>query len=100
MGLTIKQLAAAGGGTCLQVQGSIDMTTRESLLDAGNGILDSEPVLELDLSEVEFMDSVGIGAVIELARVADSVGKRFIVSGRSRRVERVLEATGLQDAWR
>jgi anti-anti-sigma factor len=99
MELVIKQVVGAGGASSLAVSGSIDLTTREDFFNAGLRALDTEETLVLDLSEVEFMDSVGIGAIIELARVAASQGKGFVVSGRSRRVQRVLEATGLQDHW-
>jgi anti-anti-sigma factor len=97
--LVIKQVAGAGSTGGLEVSGSIDLTTREEFLNAGLRALETQSALDLDLSQVEFIDSVGIGALIELGRVAKSQQKAFVVSGRSRRVQRVLEATGLQDQW-
>ena len=100
MNMTIdKFVPASGEGIGLQIVGAIDLTSRQALLDAGLDVLASNS-LTLDLADVAFMDSVGISAVIELARIAEVQGRRFSVSGRSARVERVLAATGLDDAWR
>ena len=101
MELTITRLVGAGGGnTALRLCGSIDLMTRKAALDAGLGVLEDEDELMLDLAEVDFMDSVGIGALIELARAAETHGKRFAIVDCSPRVQRVLDATGLHDAWR
>ncbi len=100
MEMTIERVEPSDSGmTCLQIRGAIDLTSRQGLLDAGLEVL-SGASLTLDLDDVEFIDSVGIGAVIELARIAETRGRDFLVSGRSARVERVLTATGLHDAWR
>ena len=100
MELTITRLVGVGGSnTALRLCGSIDLLTRKAVLYAGRSVLDGEDELTLDLAEVDFMDSVGIGALIELARAAELGGKRFAVVDCSPRVQRVLDATGLHDAW-
>lgn len=97
MELTITREHVAPGS--LKLVGSIDLVTRKQVLDAGMDVLNSGDGLTLDLAGVEFMDSVGIGALIELSRAAESLGRPFVVGERSRRVSRVLEATGLEGVW-
>jgi anti-anti-sigma factor len=97
--LTITRDSVESGRGALKLVGSIDLVTRKQVIDAGMDVLRDGDGLTLDLGGVEFMDSVGIGALIELSRAAENLGQRFVVSERSRRVSRVLEATGLSGVW-
>ncbi|MFD5613404.1 STAS domain-containing protein [Kitasatospora sp. NPDC127060] len=49
----------------------------------------------LDLSEVEFMDCAGLGALVEALNQADRQGRRLALRGTGPRVARLLELTGL-----
>ena len=98
MELTISRQDGADEGA-LALAGSIDMVSRQDLLDAGHQVLDAGGSLTLDMSGVDFIDSTGIGALIELAKSSEKLGRRFAVGEKSPRVRRVLEATGLDDAW-
>ncbi|UDY25085.1 STAS domain-containing protein [Nocardioides sp. Kera G14] len=95
MDLTITQ----DTGT-LALVGSIDLVSREDFLKAGLAVLDRDNALALDMSGVDFMDSMGIGALVEIARHAEKQDASFTISAVSPRVSRVLEVTGLGDAWR
>lgn len=86
-------------GSTLILVGSIDLVTRQALVDEGTAVLQDGEGLTLDLGEVDFMDSVGIGALVELSKAAASQGQPFVVGERSARVRRVLEATGLDEVW-
>jgi anti-anti-sigma factor len=86
-------------GSTLALVGSIDLVTRQALVDAGTEVLQDGDGLTLDLGEVDFMDSVGIGALVELSKLASGAGKSFVVGERSARVTRILEATGLDEVW-
>src|SRR3954451_11948990 len=85
--------------TALTLVGSIDLVSRQSLVDAGHQVLEDGGSLTLDLSGVEFMDSVGIGALVELSKASSALGRPFVVAQTSARVQRVLEVTGLDEAW-
>ena len=98
MELTISRREEEGG-VCLTLVGSIDLVSRQPLIDAGMAILDGGGALTLDMGGIEFMDSMGIGALIELAKHAASLGRPFVITEKSPRVRRVLEATGLDGAW-
>jgi anti-anti-sigma factor len=87
------------GITSLTLVGSIDLISRQELITAGKDVLGEGGSLRLDMAGVDFMDSMGIGALIELARHAESLGRSFVITEKSPRVRRVLQATGLDDAW-
>jgi anti-anti-sigma factor len=94
MELTITRTESA-----LELVGSIDLVSRQSLVDAGRKVLDDGDAITLDLAGVEFMDSVGIGAIVELSKASASLGRPFVVARMSARARRVLEVTGLSEAW-
>lgn len=87
------------GTALLTLVGSIDLISRQDLITAGKDALGEGAALSLDMQGVDFMDSMGIGALIELARHAEGLGQSFAISDKSPRVRRVLQATGLDDAW-
>lgn len=80
------------------VTGFVDISNSQALVDAGRSALASGGDLALDLTGIDFMDSTGIGALVELAAAAQP-GQRFEVADASEQVRRVLEITGLADRW-
>jgi anti-anti-sigma factor len=99
MELTIA-VEPSAGMTRLRLKGALDLVSREQLVGAGTeAIASSEAGPLLNLAEVSFIDSTGIGALIELSREAEDQEKRFAIEEPSQRVQRVLTLTGLDDAW-
>lgn len=98
--LSITAEPAANGRTRLRLSGSVDLVSRDTLLDHGRkALLDTPGGLLLNLSEVRFMDSAGIGTLISLSREAEDGGAGFAIEEPSQRVQRLLTLTGLHDAW-
>jgi anti-anti-sigma factor len=93
------ELSIVRAGSELTPQGSIDLMSRQQLIAAGLEVLREHRALTLNMKAVDFMDSVGIGALIELAKRAASLGGSFTVVEPSRPVQRLLAVTGLADAW-
>lgn len=88
------------GRSVLSVSGAIDVQSRESLITAARSVLDlGAKVLVLDLAEITFMDSTGIGALVELGHDAEDADADFIIRNPSPRVTRILDMTGLSSAW-
>ena len=54
--------------------------------------------LVLDLSEVSFIDSSGIAAIITQLRTATQRGVRFVIGGMSQTVKDIFEVINLQKA--
>ena len=93
------QVTIMRAGPELTPQGSLDVAGRPLLVDAGVEVLHDHGCLTLNLKAVDFMDSMGIGAIVELSRNAASIGAPFAIAEPSPAVQRVLAITGLTDAW-
>ena len=93
------ELTIVRAGSELTPHGSIDLVSRKQLVDAGLQVLREQGSLTVNMSAVDFMDSVGIGAVVQLAKAATAHGGSFAVVDPSLPVQRVLAVTGLADAW-
>jgi len=77
--------------------GEIDQSSAAELTRAlGDAMGSDAAAVELDLTEVGFIDSTGLHTVIMAATSAEAVGMRFSVMP-SPPVERLLELTGLRD---
>jgi anti-sigma B factor antagonist len=81
------------------VRGDVDLEVAPRLTDCGRECLDAPEVstLVIDLTEVTFMDSTGLSALVQIRNVALSKEKRLVVTGVPERVERLFEITGLHD---
>src|SRR3954469_24877327 len=89
-----------GGRSVLSVSGAIDLQTRDKLAEAGRSALGrGGTALVLDLSDVTFMDSTGIGTLVELGHDAEDIQAQLVIRHPSVRVQRILHMTGLDDAW-
>lgn len=100
MNIGIEAGTDDSGHALLRVSGAIDIQSREALLTAGRAALERKgPGLVLDLADVTFIDSTGIGALIELGHDAEDADAKFELRDPSVRVMRILDVTGLTDAW-
>lgn len=101
MDLTITEQANDKGARTLVLTGSLDLASKPALAEAGRVVLlqDGAFKLTLDLAGVSFIDSSGLGTLIELAGLASDRGCSFALRSPSRRVQRVLDLTGLSDTW-
>jgi anti-anti-sigma factor len=89
------------GWSRVSVAGDIDLATAATLAATGVGLVrEHRPrTLHLDLSRVSFIDSTGIGALVEIKNAADGDGVRLVVADPSPRVVEVLELTGMTDVF-
>ncbi|MGH8862515.1 MAG: STAS domain-containing protein [Jatrophihabitantaceae bacterium] len=101
MNIGIEAGTDADGRSVLRVSGAIDVQSREALLTAGRSVFEQgAQVLVLDLADVSFIDSTGIGALVELGHAAEDADAGFVIGRPSERVVRILQITGLSHAWR
>lgn len=87
---------AVGGFPVFELSGSLDIATsptvRASLLEAsGRG----DHRLIVDLTDVEFLDSTGLGALIGAQRRANEVGGELRLVVKEGQIVRLLRITGL-----
>jgi anti-anti-sigma factor len=83
-----------GARTIVAPSGEIDLGTAGLLRSALQRSREGGPVV-LDLAGVTFMDSVGLGLVIEEHRRAEREGGDFRLRRGSEKVQRLFEMTGL-----
>ena len=91
--------AASDGGITLVLSGELDLSTVSMFVEALDALLDGDPVtIEIDMSELSFIDSSGVGAYVTAYRRAQAKGSRLKVGERSGLVQRVLELSGVEEA--
>ena len=85
------------GTACVAVLGEIDFTNADEVARAFRAAVTtwSPTVLRVDLQAATFMDSTGLGALIEGYRAATERTSRFVVVNASPGFRRVLTVTGL-----
>ena len=99
---TFAITSAAGpssGSWALSVAGELDLSTADQLRDAGAEALgrDGLTSLVIDLADLEFIDSTGIGALIAIHNEASDRGVALELTNVPDVALRVLEITGLSE---
>ncbi|MEV4637895.1 STAS domain-containing protein [Actinoplanes sp. NPDC049548] len=79
------------------VLGEIDFSNADEVAQAIRDAVDewSPPEIRIDLSGATFIDSTGLGALIEGYRAVTEAESRFVVSNPTPSFRRVLTVTGL-----
>lgn len=84
----------------LAVSGEVDVATVPELLAEAHRLLEADPPrLEVDLKEVTFIDSSGLGALVQIQKAADDKGISVVLTRSSGPTRRLLELTGLQHVF-
>lgn len=94
-----SQELQADGSTVLNVAGEIDLAVAEEFVDVAKTCLDQTSGIGLDLGDVTFIDSSGLGVLVRLRKEADQQSKSFALVNLSPAVERLLEVTGLDNVF-
>jgi anti-anti-sigma factor len=89
------------GITRLVATGEIDASSARTFETAARQALLEEPeAIEIDLTDVQFIDSSGLRAIVALSNRAKERRIPATVNGLSPAARRVLEVTGLIDSLR
>ncbi|MDP4170537.1 MAG: anti-sigma factor antagonist [Bacillota bacterium] len=82
----------------IKVEGEIDAYTAPKLRDAIFPLSEKENVkMTIDLSDVLYMDSTGLGVIVGVFKSVRSHNGDFKLIGLSDRLKRLFEITGLAD---
>ena len=94
---SIRTTLADDGTVTVTVLGEIDFSNADEVADGiRDAITDwSPPAVHVDLRAASFIDSTGLGALIEGYRAATESNTRYLVVNPSRTFRRVLTVTGL-----
>jgi anti-anti-sigma factor len=101
MGAGIDVVAVETGAheVRLLVSGEVDLATSGVVLQAvQDAAANGATSVELDLSNVPFIDSSGIGAIVRSHRVLKASDGRLTIGLKSAAVARVLELSGVEVA--
>jgi anti-anti-sigma factor len=96
---SIQRTLAEDGTATVTVHGEIDFANCDELADCvREAVRDWQPpTIRVDLAAAAFIDTTGIGALIEGYKEATAIGARFIVVNPTVAFRRVLDITGLSD---
>jgi anti-anti-sigma factor len=85
-------------GCTLTVAGDVDLSTSPQLQRALEEVLEKVPtpaLIRADLTEVGFLDTVGLGLLLTARTRAQALGSRFVVSSMSPAIDRLFAVTGV-----
>lgn len=94
---SINRSLEADGAVSVVVVGEIDFSNADQLAGClREAVAASAPrVVRVDLGQATFIDSTGLGALIEGYQATTAIGSRFLVVNPTPTFRRVLDVTGL-----
>ena len=97
----ISSTRGADGIAAVSVRGEIDYANADEVAQGLRDLVaDGAPEeIRVDLSGATFIDSTGLGALIEGYRAATGAGCRYVVTNPSENFRRVLLVTGLTELF-
>ena len=99
-GLTVRDIAGDGRHRLI-LSGELDIASAAILEDTVTSLCaNGASAIVLDLSELTFMDSTGLRAVLAADRLCERKGQSLSVAGASGPVRRLFELTGVSGALR
>ena len=97
MSINVSTTSTAGGCR-VAVSGEVDVSNASTLRDALDEQLSSgEGAIAIDLADVPYIDSTGIGVLVGAAHRAQEAGRTFVVARPQRNVARVLSLLGVSE---
>lgn len=93
------QLRSAADAAVLSFSGELDLAVRDRVVTAIAQALATAPTVVVDLTEVNFIDSSGLSALIRGRNAAHEAGRELFVRNASGPVATVLAVTGLDVAF-
>jgi anti-sigma B factor antagonist len=95
----LVQEADRDGWTVVRASGDLDLTTAPRLREQVVKVVTSgQPNVVLDLEEVDFVDSTGLGVIVGLLKRTRSQGGDLRLVSTRRSLQKVLELTSLHQA--
>lgn len=91
---------AEGDRHVLRVSGDLDLATAPELVAAGEAVASSGARIEMDLTDVTYIDSSGLRALILVQRAAEKAGGTAVVTAASDLIDRVISTSGLSEMLR
>jgi anti-sigma B factor antagonist len=84
------EFAPAPGHVVVSVRGDVDLATAGLLRDHLRAALTAERAVVVDLADVPFMDSTGLGVLVDASRQAKAAGTALVLARPQRIVRNAL----------
>lgn len=81
----------------IHINGAINFEMVPALSKTNRGLIDKNPELIFDLSQVTSCDNTGVGLLVGLASYAKSKGKKICFRNLSEQIFRLLEAAKVRE---
>ena len=81
------------------ISGEVDLSNSAEVRKTILGALKTTPAVKVNLSQVEYIDSSGIAAMVEGLQFANSNGKSFELTQPSQQVRSILELARLDQVF-
>src|SRR5688500_3660576 len=92
----VKQIRWEGTAAIVELAGEVDMHHTPAVHKALLATCEKKPQqLVIDMTDVSYLDSSGIGVLVEVFRRVNAYGGRFKLCGVAQRVRSVFEITRL-----
>ena len=96
----VRGVKQTGGATVVSLGGDVDMHRASELRDALTKIVAPRPPqLVLDLSEVKFLDSTGLGTLVYFLKEVGGYDGKMLLANLNENVRNVLEITRLEKVF-
>lgn len=93
-------VGTAGGFPCVKPLGEVDIASVSVLQEALGKLLDAgQTKLVVDLGELQYLDSTGLGCITAARRRAREAGGDLILACAQPRILRLLSITGLDQIF-
>lgn len=89
-----------GDGLCvIRTVGELDIAAADVFIDVVRASLSRCAIVELDLGDVTFIDSTGLGALVRLRKEAEAKDASLYLTQVSAATDRLLRLTGLSEVF-
>lgn len=96
----VNAQADSPAGGVIVVHGDVDLATAPELFKAAEQAMNANPGgLSIDLSDVTFIDSTGLGVLIRIRNALAESGRELAIVAPSRSVERAMSLAGLSEVF-
>ena len=96
MALSITTSKTSEDSVLIAAEGEVDVSCASQLREAIDDVMSSgATTIEIDLAQVPYIDSTGIGVLVGAAHHALDEQAKLVVSNPQRNVKRVLDLLGI-----
>ncbi|MBD1372300.1 STAS domain-containing protein [Hazenella sp. IB182357] len=95
MNMTVQTKQIEDQGVTIYVEGEVDVYTAPKLRESLMQHCETEDLVRIDLSGVNYIDSTGLGVLIGAYKAQIATEGKLIIIGMNERIKRLFQVTGL-----